>query len=83
MLHLVMKITQYNLPALMKYGTLNFPDITLFFSAINVCPSKGREPHTRTYSTTPKLWKYCLFLLLILNPNSTITGVNNKSLSLQ
>lgn len=41
----------------MKYGIRNFPSITTFLKACNVGPSKGKEPHTNTYKTTPKLYK--------------------------
>lgn len=43
------------LPCDIKYGILNLPSITTFLSACNVAPSNGKEPHTNTYKTTPKL----------------------------
>lgn len=44
-------------PALMKYGILNLPAMTLLRMHCNVEPSNGRAPHTSTYSTTPRLCK--------------------------
>ena len=42
-------------PVDMKKGIRNFPLSTRLRSDCNVLPSKGRAPHTNTYSTTPKL----------------------------
>lgn len=39
----------------MKKGILNRPSVTLCLSAGRLGPSNGREPQTRTYSTTPRL----------------------------
>lgn len=39
----------------MKYGMRNRPSSTLCLRVGKLGPSKGREPQTRTYSTTPRL----------------------------
>lgn len=54
------------LPCDIKYGILNLPSITTFLSACKVGPSNGREPHTRTYITTPKLWKEISLLVIFI-----------------
>ena len=46
------------LPEDMKKGILNLPERTLSLKDCKVDPSKGSDPHTSTYRTTPKLWKY-------------------------
>lgn len=43
------------LPVDMKNGILNRPSRTRDRRLCNVLPSNGKAPHTRTYSTTPKL----------------------------
>ena len=45
------------LPVDIKKGIWNLPDVTLSFKMGNVVPSKGSDPHTNTYRTTPKLCK--------------------------
>lgn len=45
-----------DLPDDMKYGILNFPDTTIDLRVCKVLASKGRYPHTKTYSMTPRLW---------------------------
>ena len=44
-----------HLPRDMKKGMRNRPSNTRCRSAGRLGPSKGRDPHTRTYSTTPRL----------------------------
>lgn len=39
----------------MKYGMRNRPSSTLCLRVGKLGPSKGREPQTRTYRTTPRL----------------------------
>ena len=41
----------------MKNGILNLPESTRSLRDWRLDPSKGRAPHTSTYSTTPRLWK--------------------------
>lgn len=41
----------------MKKGMRNFPLSTRALRFWRVLPSKGKAPHTRTYSTTPKLYR--------------------------
>lgn len=43
------------LPVDMKKGMRNLPLSTLARRFCSVLPSKGRAPHTSTYSTTPRL----------------------------
>lgn len=43
------------LPSDMKKGILKRPSVTLCLSAGRLSPSNGSEPHTNTYSTTPRL----------------------------
>ena len=46
-----------NLPCDTKKGTLNSPDRMHILSLGRVSPSNGNLPQTKTYSTTPMLWK--------------------------
>lgn len=44
-----------SLPCDIKNGIRNLPATTMLRRSCNVAPSKGNAPHTRTYSTTPRL----------------------------
>jgi len=58
----------FALPVDMKKGTLKRPSRTRDRRSCNVLPSNGNAPHTKTYSTTPRLCKhrYQLYYNLIL-----------------
>ena len=43
-----------SLPEDMKNGMRNLPERTRSLKAGKVAASKGRAPHTKTYSTTPR-----------------------------
>lgn len=45
----------YFLPADIKNGILNFPEITTERNNCIVGPSNGNAPQTNTYKTTPRL----------------------------
>lgn len=47
-----------HLPADIKNGILNFPEITTERSSCIVGPSNGNAPQTNTYKTTPRLYNY-------------------------
>lgn len=47
---------KWMVPSDIKKGILNLPCSTRSLSIWRFVPSKGRAPHTKTYSTTPKLW---------------------------
>ena len=48
-------IPYHTIPEDMKKGILNLPASTRSRSDWRLEPSKGRAPHTSTYSTTPRL----------------------------
>ena len=46
----------FHLPWDIKKGIRKHPSVTFCLSMCRLGASKGRAPHTRTYSTTPRLW---------------------------
>lgn len=49
----------------MKNGILKRPSVTLCLRAGRLSPSKGRDPHTNTYRTTPRLCERDIFVACI------------------
>lgn len=67
-----------NLPADMKKGILNFPEITTDRSSCIVGPSNGKAPQTNTYNTTPKLCKFLVISVYKANYVIEFTTLSEK-----
>lgn len=72
--------SKWMVPSDIKKGILNLPCSTRSLSIWRFVPSKGRAPHTKTYSTTPKLWNipYICQLFTYLTPFYSIYYIISK-----